>query len=192
MAYNNIQVTHDDQDGMIEKVVRINRVAKVVKGGRRFSFSVLGVVGDGKGRVGIGLGKANLVPDAVRKSLEAAKKHMITIPITPRGTIPFEVKGHYGSGVVVMKPAAPGTGVIAGGSVRAVVEAAGIKDILTKSLRNTNPTNLLRAAINGLLQLKKSSEIAKVRGLTLRQLYDGVGTTTTAATTTPGSDTAEK
>ena len=176
MAFNNIQVTHDDQDGMIEKVVRINRVAKVVKGGRRFSFSVLGVVGDGKGRVGIGLGKANLVPDAVRKSLEAAKKHMIEIPITKRGTIPFEVKGHYGSGVVVMKPAAPGTGVIAGGSVRAVVEAAGIRDILTKSLRNTNPTNLLRAAMNGLKQLKTSAEIAKVRGLTLKQLFDGVGT----------------
>jgi small subunit ribosomal protein S5 len=172
----NIEITTEDQEGLIEKVVRINRVAKVVKGGRRFSFSVLGVVGDGKGRVGIGLGKANLVPDAVRKSLEAAKKHMVDIPVTNKGTIPFEVKGHYGSGVVVMKPAAPGTGVIAGGSVRAVVEAAGIKDILTKSLRNTNPTNLLRATMNGLLQLKKGSDIAKVRGLTLKQLYDGVGT----------------
>lgn len=170
----NIEITTDDQEGLIEKVVRINRVAKVVKGGRRFSFSVLGVVGDGKGRVGIGLGKANLVPDAVRKSLEAAKKHMIQIPITKRGTIPFEVKGHYGSGVVVMKPAAPGTGVIAGGSVRAVVEAAGIRDILTKSLRNTNPTNLLRAAMNGLKQLKTSGEIAKVRGLTMKQLFEGV------------------
>ena len=171
----NIEVSQEEQDGLIEKVVRINRVAKVVKGGRRFSFSVLGVVGDGKGRVGIGLGKANLVPDAVRKSLEAAKKHMVEIPVTKKGSIPFTVRGHYGSGAVVMKPAAPGTGVIAGGCVRAVMEAAGIRDILTKSLGNTNPVNLLRATMNGLLSLRKSSDIAKVRGLTLRQLFEGVG-----------------
>ncbi|MBI4864726.1 MAG: 30S ribosomal protein S5 [Candidatus Riflebacteria bacterium] len=144
-------------------------------GSQYFSFSVLGVVGDGKGRVGVGLGKANLVPDAVRKSLEAAKKHMVEIPITKKGTIPFTVRGHYGSGCVVMKPAAPGTGVIAGGCVRAVMEAAGIRDILTKSLGNTNPANLLRAAMNGLLSLKKPGEIAKVRGLTLKQLFEGVG-----------------
>lgn len=170
-----IETSPESQDGTIEKVVRINRVAKVVKGGRRFSFSVLGVVGDGKGRVGIGLGKANLVPDAVKKSLEYARKRMVDVVITKRGSIPFEVIGHYGSGTVIMKPAAPGTGVIAGGAVRAVVEAAGIRDILTKSLGNTNPVNLLRAAMNGLSQLKTPAEIAKVRGLTLKQLFDGVG-----------------
>jgi small subunit ribosomal protein S5 len=170
-----IEITNEEQNGFIEKVVRINRVAKVVKGGRRFSFSVLGVVGDGKGRVGIGLGKANLVPDAVRKSLDSARKKMVEIPITKKGTIPFAVRGHFGSGSVILKPAAPGTGVIAGGSVRAVIECAGIRDILTKSLRNTNPTNLLRATMDGLLQLKRGGDIARVRGLTLRQLYDGVG-----------------
>lgn len=168
-----LEVTYEDQDQYIEKVVRISRVAKVVKGGRRFSFSVLGVVGDGKGRVGIALGKANLVPDAVRKSLERARKNMHQVPLTKNGTIPYEVVGHHGSGKVILKPAAPGTGVIAGGSVRAVLEACGIKDILTKSLGNTNPVNLLRATMKGLQQLRKPSDIARIRELTLEQLFEG-------------------
>lgn len=168
-----LEVTYDDQEQYVEKVVRINRVAKVVKGGRRFSFSVLGVVGDGKGRVGVGLGKANLVPDAVRKSLERARKDMIEIPLTRYGTIPFEVMGSHGSGKVLLKPAAPGCGVIAGGTVRAVLEACGIKDILTKSRGNANPVNLLRAVMDGLEQLQKPSEIARIRGLTLKELFEG-------------------
>jgi small subunit ribosomal protein S5 len=158
---------------LMEKVVRISRVAKVVKGGRRFSFSVLGVVGDGKGKVGIGLGKAKLVPDAVRKALDRAKKDMVAVSITKKGTIPYTIVGHHGASRVLLKPAAPGTGVIAGGGVRAVLECAGVKDVLTKAQGATNPANLLKAVMDGLTKLKRPLDIAKIRGVTLRTLFEG-------------------
>ena len=152
-----------------EKVVYINRVAKTVKGGRIFKFSALVVVGDGNGFVGFGLGKASEVPDAIRKGIEDAKKNMKKIAM--RGTsIPHEAIGKFGAGRVLLKPAAPGTGVIAGGPVRAVVEAAGIKDIRTKALRSNNPTNVVRATMDGLLQMRTVEEVAATRGKTVREI----------------------
>jgi small subunit ribosomal protein S5 len=152
-----------------ERVVAINRVAKVVKGGRRFSFTALVVVGDGAGRVGIGYGKAKEVPAAIQKGVEEAKKGMFEVPMM-NTTIPHEVIGEDGAGVVMLKPASPGTGVIAGGPVRAVVEAAGIKDILSKSLGSGNPINIVHAAIAGLRRLKRPEEIAELRGLETYQI----------------------
>lgn len=146
-----------------DRVVHISRVAKVVKGGRRFSFSAVVVVGDGNGHVGTGLGKANEVPDAIRKAVQNAKRTLVFVPLV-NGTIPYEVMGEFGASQVVIRPASPGTGVIAGSGVRAVVESAGISNILTKSLGSNNPHNLVKAAINGLSQLRTSEQIAGARG----------------------------
>ncbi len=162
-------INYEEVGELVDSVVFINRVAKVVKGGRRFSFSALVVVGDQHGYVGAGLGKANEVPEAIRKGTEQAKKNLFKIPLSG-STIPHEVKGCFGAGTVVLRPASPGTGVIAGGAVRPVLEVAGVQDILTKCIGTSNPHNVIHATIAALQQLRSHDEAAKMRGRTVEEL----------------------
>jgi len=172
MAMKGRRRREQNDSNLIEKVIYINRVAKVVKGGRRFSFSAIVVVGDGAGKVGVGFGKANEVPEAIRKGSERAKANMINVPLV-NGTVPHEVVGRFGAGTVLLKPASPGTGVIAGPNVRAIMEAIGITDVLTKSLRSSNPHNVVHATFNAFENLESAEQYAVRTGRELEDVLAG-------------------
>ena len=164
-------VRKTDTEGLKEKVVHINRVAKVVKGGRRFSFNAIVVIGDGAGTVGIGLGKANEVTDAIKKGSDAARRNQVKVSLV-KGTLAHSIIGKYGAGQVLLKPASPGTGLIAGGGVRAVLEAAGVQDVLTKSLGSSNPHNQVKATLNGLINQVDAKKMSAKRGLTIQEVFN--------------------
>ena len=172
MSQANIKSVKASEIDLKEKVVAIKRVAKVVKGGRRFSFSAVVVVGDGNGVVGYGLGKANEVTDAITKGIDDAKKNLVKVPVL-NGTVPHEIIGKYGGGLILLKPAAPGTGVIAGGAMRAVLESAGIHNVLAKSKGSSNPHNLVKATFNALLKLRDPYTVAQQRGIGLSNVFNG-------------------
>jgi small subunit ribosomal protein S5 len=176
----NAQKVRPDHTELKEKLVHINRVAKVVKGGRRFSFNAIIVVGDGKGNVGIGLGKANEVNDAISKGVDDAKKNVVHVAIL-KGTIPHSIVGKFGAAKVLLKPASPGTGVIAGGGVRAVLESAGVQDVLTKSLGSSNPHNIVKATVRALLNLSDANMVSEKRGLHKREIFSVESTAKTEA-----------
>ena len=165
------QEHQSDVPELQERVVYINRVSKVVKGGRRFGLTALVVVGDGNGKVGVGMGKSQEVPIAIKKGVEDAKKNMFTVPITPEGTLPHEILGEYGAGRVLIKPASPGTGVIAGGAARAVMELAGVKDVFAKSLGTNNVMNVVKATVAGLQAMQSPEAVSERRGLSVAQIY---------------------
>lgn len=173
MARNQQRDNNNGQPELQERVVFINRVSKTVKGGRRMSLSALVVVGDGKGNVGIGMGKSAEVPVAIRKGVEDAKKNMFKVPVTAEGTIPHEIEGHYGAGRVVLRPAVPGTGVLAGGPVRALCELSGIENIIAKSLGTSNAMNIIKAAAEGFQRLESPEQAANRRGMTVGEMFAG-------------------
>ena len=172
MSQSNIKAIKASEIDLQERVVAIKRVAKVVKGGRRFSFSAIVVVGDGHGVVGYGLGKANEVVDAITKGVDDAKKNLVKVPIF-RNTVPHEAIGKYGGGFVLLRPASPGTGVIAGGAMRAVLESAGVKDVLAKSKGSSNPHNVVKATFDALMKMRDAYTVAQQRGVTLEQVFNG-------------------
>lgn len=172
MSQSNIKSVKASEIDLKERVVAINRVAKVVKGGRRFSFSAIVVVGDGNGVVGYGLGKANEVTDAITKGIDDAKKNLVRVPVF-KGTVPHEAIGKYSGGIVLLKPAAPGTGVIAGGAMRAVLESAGVHDVLAKSKGSSNPHNVVKATFDALSQMRDPFTVAQQRGISLDQVFNG-------------------
>jgi len=172
MIKNNVRAVKASDTDLKERVVAIKRVAKVVKGGRRFSFSAIVVVGDGNGTVGYGLGKANEVTDAITKGIDDAKKNLIKVPIL-KGTVPHDIIGKFSGGLVLLKPAATGTGVIAGGAMRAVLESAGVKDVLAKSKGSSNPHNVVKATFDALLKMRAPHVVAKQRGITLSKVFNG-------------------